>query len=92
MTGKYQRFYERWRESSSSSRFINTFPYKLPLGMDPIGTALVPFGPLATSGAQILITKAYDNMFHRILCLRAIDNGTNRGAVITGQPGVGVSR
>jgi hypothetical protein len=90
VTDNYQQFYEHWRESPF--RFIDTFPYRLPLGVDSIGAPLMPFGPHATSGAEILITKAYDNMFRRILGFRAIDVGTNRGVVLTGQPGIGVSR
>jgi len=40
---------------------------------------------------QILITKAYDNMFHRLLALRMKDRSHMKGAVVTGQTGVGAS-
>ena len=92
MTGKYQQFYEHWRDCSTRPKFSDKFPNMLSLGMNSIGAPLMPFSPNHTSGAQILITKAYDDMFHRILRFRAIDTGSNRGVVITGQPGVGVSR
>ena len=85
MTGKYQQFYEHWRKCPGASKFLNTFPYKLPLG------ANLPFRPGNTSGDQILVTKSYDNMFHRLLRLRKKDKGRTRGVVLTGQPGVGMS-
>jgi hypothetical protein len=87
-----QQFYEHWRESSSSSKFSNTFPYKLSLRMDSRGRSLMPFSPNTTSGDQILVTKSYDDMFHRLLLLRNGDVGADRGAVLTGQSGIGRSR
>ena len=45
---------------------------------------------LAAAGNQILITKTYDDMFHRILHRRKNDTSyTARGVVITGKPGIG---
>jgi hypothetical protein len=92
VTNNCQQFYEHWRDGSTRPKFSDKFPYTLSLGMDSIGRSLMPFHPNATSGAQILITKAYDDIFHRILRFRAIDTGHNRGVVLTGQPGIGVSR
>ena len=42
-------------------------------------------------GNQILITKSYEDIFHRITCHCTEDEGNARGVVLTGQPGVGVS-
>ena len=92
MTDRVQRFYEHWRYDSTRPKFSDKFPYTLSLGTDSRGAPLMPFNLNATLGAQILITKAYDDMFHRILDFRATDTGSNRGVVLTGQPGIGVSR
>ena len=80
----YQQFYERWRQSDGSE-FGETFPYELSLGQ-----VSLPFRADPTLGDQILITEAYDSLFYRILCIRMRDGGV-RGAVITGQPGIGTS-
>ena len=92
MTDGNQQFYEHWRDCSTRPKFSDKFPNTLSLGMNSIGAPLMPFSPNHTSGAQILITKAYDDTFHRLLLLRNDDVGTNRGAVLTGQSGIGRSR
>ena len=89
MTDEYQQFYEKWDDESSSSHFRDTFPYKLSLGVDQYGGSLLPFRDASTLGGKILVTKSYDDMFHRLLRLRNKYYG--RGAVITGQPGIGGS-
>jgi len=58
-------------------------PYVLHLGTD------LCFPP--PMGMQIVVTKAYEDMFLRLLDLRMRDEGGNRGAVLTGQPGTGAS-
>jgi len=39
----WQQFYKRWRDSSTSSKFINTFPYMLELGVDPEGNCCIAY-------------------------------------------------
>ena len=39
----------------------------------------------------ILVTEAYEKMFHHLLLLRGEDRRDHGGAVITGQPGIGTS-
>lgn len=92
-TGRCQNFYERWRDSSNSSKFLDSFPYKLELGVDDLGRSLLPFNNTlsATAGSVILVTKAYDYIFHRLLHLRQQDTGYEKGVVLTGQPGTGAS-
>jgi len=49
-----------------------------------------PFFPIPyQSGSQILVTESYERMFHHLLLLRRDDEGSRKGAVITGQPGIG---
>ena len=79
-----------WRKDPTSPKFRDKFPYTLKLGVDTAGQSLLPFRPDDTSGNQILVTEAYDYMFHRLLGLRQRDRGKNKGAVLTGQPGIGV--
>ena len=86
-----QEFCENWDNQSASSKFRNTFPYKLSLGVGLCGRSLAPYCP-DQLGGQIVVTKAYDDMFHRLLSLRKDDKGYRRGAVITGQSGTGGSR
>ena len=88
---RYQQFYKHWRDSSASSRFRKEFLYKLSLGEDSDGASLLPFCRDKTSGNQILVTTSYNIMFHRLVRLRRKDKGTTKGAVLTGQPGVGAS-
>jgi len=91
----WQQFYERWRDGPKDFKFDDKpddrFPYVLDLGVDPEGNSLLPFHDGDTSGNRILVTKSYENMFYRLLSLRQEDKGNARGAVITGQPGVGAS-
>ena len=89
MTGGYQKFYEKWDDESSSFKFGKEFPYELSLGTDKYGRSLLPFRNGSISGDKILVTKSYYDMFQRLLRLRNEDSG--RGAVITGQPGIGGS-
>ena len=97
MTDGYQKFYEKWDDKSSRSKFLETkFPYELslgahepPPGADSKGVPLLPFRNEIMSGDKILVTKSYDDMFHRLVRLRNEYEG--RGAVITGQPGIGGS-
>ena len=89
MAGGYQKFYEKWDDVSSRSKFRDTFPYRLSLGADQRGGPLPPFRKDSTLGGDILVIKSYDDMFHRLLRLRNEYSG--RGAVITGQPGIGGS-
>ena len=89
-THKFKGFYDRWLESSAVSKFIDTFPYKLSLGMDrSLGVLLDHY----TVGAQIIVTESYENIYRRLLRLREEDEDVERptGAVITGQPGTGES-
>jgi hypothetical protein len=86
---EYQGFYDYWRDRSASSNFLDVFPYKLSLGADEQGESLLPFHPSPTLGNTILVTKSYDDLFHRTLCLRKNDVGHSKGVVFTGQPGIG---
>ena len=88
---KYQQFYDRWRDRSSGSNFLDQFPYKLSLGVDELGASLLPFGAGSTWENRILVTRSYDDMYHRLLLLRQNDEGDAKGAVLTGQPGIGAS-
>jgi len=63
----------------------------LELGVNPKGNPLLPFHGGDTFKNRILVTKSYENMFYRLLRLREEDKGDAKGAVITGQPGVGAS-
>ena len=97
MTDGYQQFYKKWDKKSSHSEFLETkFPYELslgahepPPGADLKGLPLLPFRSEIMSGDKIVVTKSYDDMFHRLVDLRNKTYG--RGAVITGQPGIGGS-
>ena len=83
-----QQFYEYWY-TDSGDNFINAFPYRLSLGVNQDVISLLPFQPTSTSRNQIVVTKAYNDMLHRLLHLRMKDVGNARGEVLTGQPGVG---
>lgn len=88
----WQGFYSHWRKDTTSSNLLSKFPYVLELGVDSQSRQpLLSFRPNDTSRGQILITKSYDDMFRRLSDLRLRDNGKNKGAVITGQPGTGAS-
>jgi len=81
---EYVAFYRYWSSSGARSNFSDTFPYKLSLGG---GSSISP------GGKPILVTDAYDKMLHRLSRLRENDRkgGRIKGAVITGQPGIGAS-
>ena len=91
LTDGYQDFYEHWLKIPANTTFPDTFPYNLSLGKDTDGLSLLPFDRESTSGDEILITRAYDSTFHRLLRLRKDDTGKERGVVLTGQPGIGAS-
>ena len=81
-TEEYQEFYKHWYDSFAGCDFPNEFPYELSLAVD-----LVDVSP---SGKRILVTKSYDDMFHRLMHLRDNDiDGDAKGAVLIGQPGIG---
>jgi len=63
----------------------------LELGVGTEGKPLLPFHIGDTPRNQILVTKPYDEIFRRVLCLRQRDRGKGRGVVLTGQPGIGAS-
>ena len=77
--------YTHWRDrQEASSDFINEFPYELSLGVN--SSAMEP------SRKVILVTKAFDEVYHRLLRPREFDEwDRHKGVVITGQPGVGAS-
>ena len=75
MTNHYQELYEYWY-NRPGSEFLSKTPYCLPLGI---------------KGNKILVTASYNDAFHRLLRLREGDTGSDKGAVLTGQPGVGAS-
>ena len=74
MTDGYQQFYKKWDKKSSHSEFLETkFPYELslgahepPPGADLKGLPLLPFRSEIMSGDKIVVTKSYDDMFHRL--------------------------
>ena len=66
----------------------DVFPYRLLLGVDQFSW---PFLLPIRMGEQIIVTEAYGNLFRHLLLLRIGDEGAQVGAVITGQPGIGVS-
>ena len=83
----YQKFYDYWRGDFDKSKFLQEFPYTLLLGMDKDDR---PFFPLPDqSWDQIVVTEAYEKMYHDLLLMRTIDKGSHKGAAITGQPGIG---
>ena len=92
MAGNYQEFYNKWRGVGSSSEFHNEFPYQLSLGQDACNKPLLPFRSDVPIGHRLLVTKPYNDLFHRILEKRRMDKGVTRGVVVTGQPGVGASQ
>jgi hypothetical protein len=92
VTNMYQQFYEHWRNSSTGFDFLDTFPYKLSLGVDSDGSDdryLLPVTSRGAPGNRIVFTRSYGDMFHRPLRLRKDDEGDAKGAVLTGQPGNG---
>jgi len=92
VTGGCQEFYEHWRGDANKSKFLHKFPYKLSLEIDRTGNPPVVPLPLPTeSGSRIIVTESYEKMFHHLLLIRTRDLGNRKGAVITGQPGIGAS-
>lgn len=85
----YKPFYKYWKDKSHASEILHEFPYALSLGVEGINA--IPFLPAENqaSSPHILVTRAYDDMFHRLLRLRRYETGLT-GAVIVGQPGIGV--
>lgn len=81
-----QQFYAKWRGATLPEH--TSLPYEIEVGLHEDGTPLLPFHAHATSESRILITKTYEDIFHRLLDLRRVDKSTG-GAVITGQPGTG---
>ena len=85
---KIPQFYRYWRDLGGYV-FPKGFPYQLPL--DPMAPPL-PFIKAPSSlhesfpQRSIIVTKAYEALFHRLLSLRW---GRTLGAVVTGQPGTG---
>ena len=78
---EYVTFYKLWRNPATRPTFDKEFPYELWIRAGPT---------LSPAGKPILITEAYDKMFRRLLRLRKEDlGGEVKGAVITGQPGIG---
>jgi len=91
VTGRWQEFYDLWRDSSTRPTFSEKFPYVLELGVGSAGVPLLPFNHNGTTENRILVTKSYNDMLHRLLRLRKRDQGHKKGVVFTGQPGVGAS-
>ena len=83
----YLDSYKHWRGSPNDPNFSLEFPYLLPdnenLGAPPV------FRPRINMENQILVTRAYDVMFHRLLTHRILFKKSITGALITGQPGIG---
>lgn len=90
MTNRYQPFYQHWRNNGSGGSYFSLSIIKLSLGgaVNSRGKSSLPsrWEKESASGNRILATKSYDDFFRR---LRQRDCGLARGAVITGQPGVG---
>lgn len=77
-----QQFYGHWHDLHNFD-FPTQFPYRLSLG------GVSPIRPHDTKENVILITKSYNDIFHRILRLRHVFLGNTRGVVLNGQPGTG---
>ena len=85
--GVYQQFYDYWRDNPYNFPDTST-TYALSL-MPPDFNLKLPINPTGTTGNKILVTRAYEDMYHRLLRLHGNDKGRTQGAVITGQPGIG---
>ena len=83
----YLEFYQYWRSRPNDSNFRLEFPYLLP--DDKKREVPLPCGSEESEGCQILVTRGYDVMFHRLLTHRIFRVGKPIGALITGQPGTG---
>ena len=84
VTDEYQKFYEHWRRHDPA-KFPTTFPYKLSLGVNKGDKSLLP--DIIVN--EIVVTEPYNKAFYRLLRLRNNDIGAAKGAVLTGQPGIG---
>ncbi|KAI0748628.1 hypothetical protein C8Q80DRAFT_1271009 [Daedaleopsis nitida] len=82
---QYQGFFNHWHGRPFPVESV--LPYELDLGTDEHGDPLLPFRPYDTSRGAIVARKIYSLLYERILLCRP----WKRGAVITGQPGVGKS-
>ena len=87
-TGGCQKFYDHWRGGTNKSKFLHEFPYRLSLGMGG-NKRFIPLSIPTKHGNEILVTESYEKTFHHLLLLRKLDKGSRRGAVITGQAGIG---
>ena len=86
----YQKFYDRWREGDAPNFLQANTLQGFPCILD-FGKGEAPFLNTVNFGEnRIIVTKAYVEMFRRILYLRAVGQG-GAGVVLTGQPGAGVS-
>ena len=88
MTNHYQEIYEYWY-NRPGSEFLRKTPYCLSLGIKGNKSPLPPGSSVSLN--EILVTASYNDAFHRLLRLREGDVGVTKGAVLTGQPGVGAS-
>ena len=89
MTDDYREFCKYWYDRPGSG-FLGEVPYKLSFGNE--GDKSFMPRDFSTSQNKILVTASYNDAFHRLLRLRRDDDvGDTKGAVLTGQPGVGVS-
>ena len=86
----HQEFCDWWYGEPNDLAPPSSYPYVLRLGL-PTDRSTLPFGPETISDNQILVTESYELMFLRLLHLRESDKGQTRGAVLTGQPGIGES-
>ena len=85
-----QLFYEKWR--SEPFKQPQKFPYIIGLGTNSNGRSLLQFLPQDTANSEIVITRAYEDMYNRILSIReGKPESDTRGVVLTGQPGIGAS-
>ena len=87
VTQSYQEFYRHWR-SGPDSKITSKFPYRLSFRAGDSPPPLL-FHSSSILGDEILITRSYNDTFHRLLNLRMGDKGSLKGAVLTGQPGIG---
>ena len=84
MTDEHLKFHEHCRRHDPA-KFPTTFPYKLSLGVSKGDKSLLP----DISVNEIVVTEPYNKAFYRLLRLRNNDIGATKGAVLTGQPGIG---
>jgi len=55
---EWPKFYQHWRNSSTSSKLLNTFPYILEQGVEQGDMPLLPFHGGDTSQNRILVTES----------------------------------